>query len=564
MTRVFVAVLFLFILAPSASGGDAFHESQLNRGISNSDTYSYLLIRQADENRAQSADILKRAQSYSPDLPAVYFSLSGATFSFSGSGILNSIDYIIQGVGAYSRNFWWSFTLTESLFFSLLLSFILSIAVVIVLRLFSDLSLLAHDFREGNLHPFVMAGFFLVSLLGPLPLLAGLLILLGIYMKKGDKTLVYLFLLFLLFSPLVMNSASRLVNAYTSGSVRSVVGVNGSEDNGYALTSLKGGDDPVTLFSYALALKREGRYEEAIQIYRKLLERRQDPRVYVNLGNCYVGLYNFDEGKKSNLEEALRDYQAAVSIKPIVSAYYNLSEISREMLDFTRGDEYFREAIVLDRNAVVGYRTVYSRNPNRVVADETLPPDKLWEYIWQRPSPVSTFGAVRIPPALLSALSLLLMAATYLLDKRLRNRSYRCRKCETILCPRCEKGLMWGQMCPQCYGSLIKLDESDAKERVARLLSVYAKQRARRAKLKVLSFVLPGSSQVYAGRILHGFLFLWPFLFFLIVPLTNTVFAPHGSPASHSFFNWASIYFAAVIYLVSNFITRQRITRGWL
>jgi tetratricopeptide (TPR) repeat protein len=562
--RPLIALIFFLMLTPSVLGADAFYESQLNQGISNSNAYSYMLIREARQNKAQSADALKKALAYSPDLPAVYFSLSRASFSLSGSGILNSVDYIVQGVSAYSRNFWWSFTLTESLFFSLVLSFVLSIAVLIVLRLFSDMALLTHDLKEGNLHPFVLAGFFLVSLLGPLPFLAGLLVLLGIYMKRLDKAVVYLFLLFLLCSPLIMNSASRLINAYTSGSVRAAVDVNQSQDNGYAITSLKDRDDFVPLFSYALALKREGRFEEAIPLYKRLLEKSQDPRVYVNLGNCYVGLYNFDEQKKAYVEEALRDYQAAVSIKPLASAYYNLSEMSREMLDFPRGDEYFRTALSLDRTAVGAYRAVYSRTPNRVVADETLPPERLWEYVWRRPSATSTFGAMRVPPAFVSVLAVILLAVSYLLDKRQRNKSYRCRKCETVLCQVCEKGLMWGQMCPRCYGAMIKLDESDVKERVARLLSVYSKQRARRAKLKLFSFILPGSAQIYAGRILKGFFFLWPFLFFICIPATNSFFLPDTSLASHVFFNWAALYFAAVIYFISNFITRQRIALGWL
>jgi tetratricopeptide (TPR) repeat protein len=559
-----VALLCLFLM-PVVSGADDFYESQLNHGITNSDAYSYLLIEQSREQGARSEELLQKALAYSPDLPAVYFALSRASFSLSGEGILKSVDYIVQGVAAYSRNFWWSFTLTTSLFFSLILSFLLSIAILIAVRLFADVPLLAHDLTEGNLHPGVLAAFFLVSLFGPLLFFAGLLLLLGLYMKKSDKTVVYLFCVFLLCCPLVLTSASRLVSAYSSGIVRSVVDVNESQDNEYALSTLANDTDFVPLFSYALALKREGRYDEAIAAYKRLLQTGQHPRAYVNLGNCYVGLALSNQQRGTDyFEQALQNYRTAVDIRPLASAYYNLSEISRDMLDFTKGDEYFRLALAADRTAVSEYRAFYSRNPNRVVADAVLPSDMLRDYIWQRPYRAFTFGITRTPSSVLSVFSLVLLAAFYFLDGYLARRAYRCRKCGAILCSKCEKGLLWGQMCPQCYGSLIKLDELDAKERISRLLAIYAKQRRRRSTLKLMSFILPGLPQIFAGKILKGFVFLWPFLFFLIVPVMNSIFVPNNTLVSHSFFSWAAVYFAAVLYFISNFITRQRISRGWL
>jgi tetratricopeptide (TPR) repeat protein len=565
MKKLLAAALLCLFILPPVSAADNFYESQLNRGITNSAAYSYLLIEQSREHGARSEEILQKALAYSPDLPAVYFALSQASFSLSGAGILKSVDYIVQGVAAYSRNFWWSFTLTTSLFFSLVLSFLMSVVIVIAMRLFTDIPLLSHDFTEGNLHPAILTGFFLISLLGPLFLLAGLLLLLGLYMKKADKTVVYLFLVFLLCFPIVVNSGSRFFSAYTSGSVRSVVDVNQSQDNKYAMTTLKNDADFVPLFSYALALKREGRYEEAIESYERLLQAGEHPRAYVNLGNCYVGLgLNDQQRGREYLEQAMKNYRTAVHILPLASAYYNLSEISREMLDFTRGDEYFRSAVAIDRAAVSGYRALYSRNPNRVVADETLPADRLWEYIWHRPYKVLTFGLTRIPSIMLPIFSLFLLVFFYVSDKRLHRRAYRCRKCGVILCPKCEKGLLWGQMCPQCYGSLIKLDELDARERVSRLLWIYARQRRRRTTIKVLSYILPGSPQIFAGKIVKGFFLLWSFLFFLTVPAMNSIFVPNNTLVSHGFFSCAAIYLAVVLFFVANYVTRKRISRGWL
>ncbi len=564
MKRMAGFILLCLIIFPARSGGEEPYEACLNKGIRNADAYSYVLIEQSREKRAEASALLKKALTYSPDLPAVYFELSKASFSFSASGTLDSIDYIFQGINAYSRNFLWSFVAAGSVFLGVILSFVCAIAVIIAIRLFGDAPLLAHDMRENPSRAFLLLGLIVVSIPGPFLFLLGLLILLGLYMKKTDRVVVYLFCLFLFLSPLVFKTASLFFNTLTSAKVKAIVAVNEAKDNNYALSVLNTSDDYAALFSHALALKREGHYDEAIAVYNRLLENRQDPRVYVNLGNCYVGLYNFEEGKKYNLEEAMKYYVAAASIKPLASEYYNLSQISREMLDFTKGDEYFRSALALDRVAVAGYRAVAGRNPNRLTMDETLTFSDLWDYVRARPNEVSLLGITAFPPPVISLLAFLLLASFYSLDRSLKQRAYRCRKCDTILCALCEKRLMWGQMCPRCYGSLIKLDEIDVRERVARLLSIYERQRKRRDAMKILSFILPGSAQIYAGRILYGFLFLWPFLFFLSIPLVNSIFVTESTFFSHDFLNYAALFMAVIVYGFSNLITRRRIARGWL
>ena len=166
--------------------------------------------------------------------------------------------------------------------------------------------------------------------------------------------------------------------------MKAIVEVNESKGNTYALTALKNRDDYASLFSYALALKREKYYSEAIEIYQKLLLRKPDPAVYVDLGNCYVGM--------GNMDEAMASYLKAVEIRPLASAYYNLSQISREMLDYSKGNDYFKRALEIDRDAVSSYRLKYSRNPNRIVVDETLSFSGLWDLAMTNTGKTSTFG----------------------------------------------------------------------------------------------------------------------------------------------------------------------------
>jgi tetratricopeptide (TPR) repeat protein len=564
MRRAALCLIVFLVIAPSLSRAEEYNDLQLNRGIRNSDTYAYLLIEKARADRAGSAELLHEALADAPDLPAVYFALSKATFSLSGPEILNSVDYVIRGIDAYSRNFWWSFTLMGSLFFDLIFSLLMAVTLIVAVRLLPDIPLLSHDISESSWKTALLLLMVVFSAASPLLFLGSMVVLLGFYMKKYSRSVVYLFLLFLLCFPLLSKMASLYLETSSSGSLKAIVAVNESEGNEYAISTLQNRDDFASLFSYALALKREGRYEEAIASYKRLLEKKEDPRVYVNLGNCYVDRYNFDEARKADLEEAVKYYSSCLRMKPLVSAYYNLSQVSREMLDFTKGEEYFRSALTLDRTAVAGYRAISGRKPNRFVADETLKPSEFWDYALSGNVSPSSLGVAAVPPLAVSLAALLLGVVFYLMNSRVRARAYRCRKCYKILCEKCEKRIVWGRMCPECYGSLVRLEEMDVRDRVARLLSIYGQQTRRRNFLKVLSFVMPGLAEVYAGRVFIGLLFLWSFLFLFLFPVMVFLFVPDSHLVSHSFIKWAALFLAVLLYVVFLAITRKRIAKGWL
>ncbi len=563
MKRFLIIIVLIASFLPSRAFPAESADGQLDKGIVNSVAHAYLLIQKAHENRSEAVPILKEALSVSPDLPAVYFELSKASFALSGTGVLNSIDYFLQGIDAYFRNFWWSFDLFGAIFFALLFSFLLSFIFIILIRLVGDLPLFSHNLTENKTLAIPLLLLIVVSIISPLFFLAGTLIILSLYMRKTDRLVVYLFLTVLLASLPLFSAASFFIFSPLSANVRAVVQVNESKGNNFGLSSLSRSDDYADLFSYALALKRDGRFDAAIAVYKELLERKKDPKVYVNLGNCYVGLYNFKEDRNENLTEAVGQYLNALNIRPLSSAYYNLSQVSREMFDFQKGDEYYREALALDRTAVTRYRSISGRSPNRFVVDETMTYSDLWDYALQTPHKVSDFGMSVVPVWVVSVFSLGFFPAMVLFN-RLRRKAYRCRKCSSIMCEKCEKGLMWGQMCPACYSSLVKLDELDVKERVARLQAIYGHQRNRRLTMKILAWLLPGTAQIYAGKILYGFILLWLFLFFLIFPLVNSVFGPTGGVMADTYLSWSSIPLLVIVYVISNLVTRRRITKGWL
>jgi len=549
-------VIFLsLLLIPAPSPGRDFYEEQLDRGLRNSEAYSYFLIKKSMAEPPNTKEILEEALRHSPDWPAIYFELSKASFSFSTKGMYEALAYMLTGLEAYRRNFWWSFTMAGSLFLSLFLSFVISMIIVILLRLPRDIPLLSHDMMEQKTMVFVLP--ILVSaLISPLLLIGGILIILGLYLKKGDRVVIYLYLLFLLISPLIFKATTITFSVPSSDSLKAIVQVNESRDNRYALSVLRNPEDDIALFSYALALKREGNYDEAIAIYTRLIANDPDPIFYNNLANCYVA--------KNDMERAKQLYEKAVQIKPLVSSYYNLSQVYRVTLDLVKGEEYFLFAQELDRKAVSSFQAIFSHNPNRFVIDEVQPLSKLWEYSIEKATRVSTLGLSTLPPAYMPFIALLFGIFSYILNIRIKHRAYRCGKCGTIICSICERRLLWRKMCTKCYRSLAKLHELDARERIARIQSVYRYQRRQRRIIKTLYFMLPGSVQIYAGDILKGLLFLWPFLFFLSLFVINSKFVVETPRFSHLWLTWGSLLLMAMVFFVSIIITGRRLAKGWL
>jgi len=442
-----------------------------------------------------------------------------------------------------------------SLFTSAMLSLIFSVIIIILMRVPFDIPLLSHDLKEDS--PKIL---FLLSLvlvfLSPLFLLGGILVILGMYMTKWNKLSVYVFFLFLLISPLFFSIAVMFFNASSSGMLKAIIQVNESKGNRFALSVLKGSHDQIEQFSYALAMKREGGYQEAMNIYDSLILKRPTPEVYNNLANCYVAL--------GDIKTAKELYTRSTEFHRFSSNLYNLSVLSRETLDFDKGDEYFLLAQTLDREAVFRFRRIFSKNPNRFVIDESLPRSTFWKYANRKTDSAYRINISMLPQIYSSLGSLVMMVFFYMLTRRFKHMAYKCKRCGSILCKKCEKRILWGRMCLRCYQSLIKLDELDAKERIARLLTVYKYQKRRRDIIKFVSLILPGTGQIYTGSILNGLLFLWPFLFFLFIPFTNTLFVPETSYFSHTWLSVIALILMGVVYIACNIIIRRRLAKGWL
>ncbi|HBR22493.1 MAG TPA: hypothetical protein DD713_08025 [Nitrospiraceae bacterium] len=548
---IFVLLLLIFTLStftPLSHSAEDIYESRLDKGLKNNEPYSYVLIKKANADPPRAKSLLAESLKHSPALPPAYFEMAKISFSPSANGIFESLDYTIKGFKAYKKSFWWLISITGLFTASLILSFVIVLALVLAVRLFTDAPLLSHDIKENKKKVLIAMLLVPLSFFGPLFFMTGSLLLLGLYFRGMNKTVVYASVLLLLMAPLCLNIINMFLSA-PSSELRAIVAVNESRDNKYAASVLKNKGDYISLFSYGLALKREGRYEEAIAAYKKLLASHPNPQAYVNLGNSYVSINDMAAAKKS--------YKKSIELKPLASAYYNLSYVSRETLDFAKGEEYFTEAVKLSRESVSQFSSAASRNPNRFVIDETIPMSAMWEYAEN-----SSRGLVKISPlnsASSVIVSIALLALFFIMDSAFKERAYRCQRCGVILCGKCGKGKLWGEMCSLCYKSLIKLDALDSRIRVAKQLEVQELQKKKRRIIRILSFAPPGIAHIYWGRILSGTLLLWLFCFLLLLILLNPLFSTGLSLFSHSWITIPVSVIMAFLYLTSNIDARRRL-----
>ncbi|HXX53588.1 MAG TPA: hypothetical protein VEI28_03355 [Thermodesulfovibrionales bacterium] len=531
-------------------GIESLYESRLDRGLTTTEPYSYLLIQKAKQDPANARNLLKMARQYSPDLPAVYFALSSELLSTGG--VFQAIDAFSEGIRAYGRNFWWGFSFVGLLYSSIFFSLTFSLALVLIIRLFTDVGLVAHDGMENRKRFLFVLVPGILSLFGLAALMAGIFFLLGIYFRRENKAVVYAALLFFLFSPTLLNVEGKFLSA-PSPELRAIVEVNEGKGNRFALWGIKGREDFASRFSHTLALKREGNYNEAIEGYLGLLgaSHGPDPRVLVNLGNAYYAVQNRAAAEDS--------YQKALQRLPLPAAYYNLSQLHREMLDFAKGDEYFLAAARLNPEAVSKFTSHSGTGPNRFVVDELVSRAAFWEEAMGTGK-----GSLYSFPLLTTLMAVIMIPAFYLLNKGIKHRAQRCKRCGAVFCSQCSRVIAWGGMCPQCYSSLIKMDEMDSKERISRLLSIYERQTRRRKRAKILSYVLPGAGQIYSGKILLGLLLLWPFSCSLILCVMSQVSMVGIFPFSHAWIALLALLPMGATYLFSIVHIGRGMHKGWL
>lgn len=545
----FVFVLTAFLMASSQAYAQKTYDSVLDKGLKNDEAYSMSLVEKAKDSPDKRA-LLAEALHFSPDVPALYFKLSWASLP----NVFASLQYFVGGIKAYSRSFWWSFSLLALMGGSFFVAMAAAAALIVLVRLPVQIPLLSHDINESKVKLLIPLILFPAALGGPLFFLAGALVVVSIHLKKLNKLPVYLVLVALVISPVFLRVANGLMSAAASPELRAIVAVNEGRDNAFALRQLSDSESMQGRFSYALALKRVGRFDEAESIYLDLAAKKPDWRVLNNLANIYSAQNRTDEAKET--------LKKASEMMPRAILLYNLSQVYRGTLDYAEGDKYYNEASAMDRDAVSRYTSVANVNPNRFVIDATYSAADFWKMIIGRSGDyLNIFPMGSLPAAGLAAFLLIVSAV---LGATVHSTAFRCSRCSKIVCNICSRDSRWGQMCPDCYGSLVRVKNMDRQKRVSALLTAYQQKDKINRIVRILSFFPPGIAQISIGRTLSGFAFLWAFCFFVALVWLNPLVGTGLGGFTHSWLAAPSVLAAVVVYASSTIYVGGRLDSGWL
>jgi tetratricopeptide (TPR) repeat protein len=551
LKKILPAVFALLALLGASTSAYAQndYEKLLDRGLTNDEAYSYSLVEEA-EGAQNELEILQEALKFSPDVPAIHFKLARASLP----NVFESLQYVIGGLKAYARNFWWSFSLVGLLFASLLISLAIAAAAIVIVRFPIHIPLLSHDINESKLKLLIPFILLLAALGGPLFFIAGALVVAGVHLKKLNKAPVYVMIVALAVAPLFVKFTNTLLSASSLPELKAIVAVNEGRDNSYALRTLNDSTSPEAMFSYALALKREGRYAEAAGIYSNLAGQRPGWKVLNNLANAYSAAEQPDKAKET--------YKKAADMESSAMLLYNLSQAYRGTLEYSTGDKYYKEASTLDRDTVSKYTAITSPNPNRFVIDATHSTADFWKIALKRSHNfISPFPFGTLPVAVLAVF---LLVMNILFDVSIKSTAFRCSRCSKVVCHICSRDSRWGQMCPECYSSLVKVKDMDRQKRVSALLAAYEHKDKIKKVVRILSFLPPGIAQISVGKTLSGFIFLWAFAFCAVAIWLNPFIGSGLAGYSHSWLNVPLIVAMVVLYLSSTIYVNERLESGWL
>jgi tetratricopeptide (TPR) repeat protein len=517
---------------------DPLYQLKLDKGFENVPVLSLMLIRASEKarkkgNKEQVVQMATYAIKFSPDLPQPYFELARALWHQNPFQLHKILSEIFKGTAVqfqyYPNAVRLSFNTLYIVSNAILMTFIIFGIVVMI----KYLPLYTYDIRKNvaqEISRLLINSLKILILFIPFFLRLDILwsiffwsALLWGYVSKREKQFILIFLVVLVYLPFLLRSSSSALDGASSDIILEMNQIN-HEDWGKGTEEklrtwlVTHPNDPEVLFSLGLAEKRQGRYPEAGEFYRKAIQ--QDPKfseALSNLGNVYLAQ------KQTTL--AIASYQQAIGINPDRGAYYyNLwRAYSQESYLSGKADQTLQKAQQLDPKLTRYYSAIDSPNLNRLVIDETLTPQRFWKRFLNRlvgkegwePLFKAWFEKTpsRVPfltPVLF--LGFLIAMARYCRAKRFLTR---CPMCGTST-HRFYLGTSESEfICFNCYRMFIQKEKLHPK--VVEKKSYQAQQFQAQNHLisRFLSFFLVGFGYLWREQVFKGLFFL--FIFFIFV-----------------------------------------------
>jgi len=485
-------------------------------------------------DRDGAEEAFRSAVAVAPGLPDAHFALARALLKKGPLGVAPSVSETVAGTRAFlgtgrgqanARDL-----LTYAwLVFSLLLGW--TVAIVFVLR---HGGLLLHDIQEwlgpGRARAASLA-LFLLALLLPVATFQGWgwlplwwLVLLFAYLDWSERGMVAAILASALtFGPAVASLEYRLRTVQNPLYQAGLAAVEGVPDAaGIARLEQAAAADPQDRdLAYLLgaARKRSGRYEDAAELYRRMLaEAPDDAYARNNLANI--------EFARGAYDSALARYRAGTgspNAGVAATSYYNLSLAHLQKFDYQAYNEARSNADRLARGLVARYDRWKYDTGDYAVVDLGLAREEVWAKFAGAASGVAVRNVVGGSPPLPQAGALLASTANRILVAiaiapfvllavgRLRGPkalTLHCARCGTAFCRRCQLGAASSGQCSQCYHLFVVRDGVSGPARNRKMAEVQEAESRRQRVFRGLSVVAPGSGHLYSGRTLAGALLL--------------------------------------------------------
>jgi tetratricopeptide (TPR) repeat protein len=522
---------------------DQIYQMKLDRGIRNLSAFSFLLLREAKEARKagqpdRALELAAYASRLSPELPQPHFELARARWQKAPLQLGEVIPEILNGYRMKFRHFPESFHLVYQVFYILSNAILMAFIIFGIVIIWKYFSLYFYDIRRNltqeissllinGLKVFILFIPFFLRLDITWALLFWCILLWG-YVPARERQFIVVFLIVLVYLPFFLRTSSSFLNGPSSDILMEVYESNhenwdkGTEEKLKAW-SLSHSNDSDVLFTLGLIEKRQGRYPQAEDYYRKAIDRNpSSSEAYSNLGNVYLA--------QKHVQLAIDQYQRAVELDPAKGAYYyNLYRAySQETFLSRKSDRAFQKARQLDPELIQYYSTIDSPNMNRLVIDEVLTAQMLWsrfrdQYVGREGFMYRLFKAwfEGIPSALPFLAPVLFLAFLVGMSRYSRTKRFltRCPMCgspthrfylSTSDTPQQEF------VCFNCFRLFVQKEKLHPKIMEKKSLQAGAFQKQDHFIGKYLSYFFAGFGDLWRGHPLKGLLLLSLFFLFLL------------------------------------------------
>ncbi len=362
---------------------DQLYQLKLDKGIRNLPIFSYVLIRGAEQATKKGdfdkgVGLATSSIRFSPDLPQPYLELTHALWHQNPYQLDKTLSAFVSAQRRQFLNYPSSFRFFYDTFYILANAILLAFMVFGIVVMIRYLPLYFATVRKKisqDISELLLNGLKLFFLLIPFFLRLDMLwailfwsILLWGYETKWEKRFILVFFIILVYLPFFFRSSSSFLDDPLSDVIMKMYQANHEDWDRATREKLEEWlsthpEDSEVLFTLGLIEKREGRYPQAEEFYKKAIQ--QNPKfseAFSNLGNVYLA--------QQQVPLAIASYQQAIDLNPEKGAYYyNLYRgHSRETFLSDKTEKVFQKARQLDPQLIDDYAGIDSPHVNYLKA----------------------------------------------------------------------------------------------------------------------------------------------------------------------------------------------------